>query len=112
MSAATTPQPSHAASPQRALARYSVIYDGQCEVCQAFISWLKVLDKKHAARCLAVDEQVLREFNLRADDCLRELHVVTDSGQIVRGWDAIACLARLSPWTWLVGAVFGVPPLV
>jgi hypothetical protein len=39
------------------------------------------------------------------DDCLRQLHVVTPEDEIHVGWDAVTCLARLFPSTWLMGVV-------
>jgi hydroxyacylglutathione hydrolase len=39
------------------------------------------------------------------DECLRQLHVVTPEGAIHVCWDAVACLARLFPSTWIIGAL-------
>ena len=41
---------------------------------------------------------------------MRELHVVTPRGEVYRGWDAVAELARLFPATFLVGRLGRVPP--
>ena len=85
---------------------YRVLYDGQCEICQGCVSWLKTLDLKNKTTCLPISAEVLAcgDSRLRMDDCLRQLHVVTPGGAILAGWDAVACLARLFPSTWLVGA--------
>ena len=45
------------------------------------------------------------DSRLQMDECLRQLHVVTPEGGIFVGWDAVACLARLFPATWLIGAL-------
>ena len=88
---------------------YTVLYDGQCEICQACVSWLKTLDRKSAKQtiCLPISAEVLRavDSRLRMDECLRQLHVVTPDGEIHVGWDAVTCLARLFPSTWLLGVV-------
>jgi glyoxylase-like metal-dependent hydrolase (beta-lactamase superfamily II)/predicted DCC family thiol-disulfide oxidoreductase YuxK len=86
---------------------YRVLYDGQCEVCQACVSWLKALDNENKTLCLPISAEALAAINprLNLDECLRELHVVTPDGGILVGWDAVACLARLFPSTWLIGAV-------
>jgi glyoxylase-like metal-dependent hydrolase (beta-lactamase superfamily II) len=47
---------------------------------------------------------------LRMEDCLRQLHIVTPEGRVRVGWDAVACLARLCPSTWLVGVLGQVFP--
>jgi predicted DCC family thiol-disulfide oxidoreductase YuxK len=86
---------------------YRVLYDGQCENCQACVSWLKTLDRKNKTVCLPISAEVLSavDSRLNLDDCLRQLHVVTPKGEIYVGWDAVTCLARLFPFTWLIGAV-------
>ena len=48
------------------------------------------------------------ELELQA--CLRELHVVTPSGAVRRGWEAVAALARLFPATCVIGWLGRVPP--
>ena len=92
---------------QVARAAHRVLYDGQCEICQACVSWLKTLDYENKAICLPISAEVLPtvDSRLRMDDCLRQLHVVTPEGEIHVGWDAVACLARLFPSTWLIGVL-------
>ena len=86
---------------------YRVLYDGQCEICQACVSWLKALDCENKTICLPISAEVLSavDTRLQMDECLRQLHVVTPGGEIHVGWDAVACLARLFPSTWLIGAL-------
>ncbi len=87
-------------------ANYKVLYDGQCEICQACVSWLKALDRAGKTTCLPISAEVLTtvDSRLRMEGCLQQLHVVAPDGEIRVGWDAVACLARLFPSTWLVGA--------
>jgi predicted DCC family thiol-disulfide oxidoreductase YuxK len=87
--------------------QYRVLYDGQCEICQACVSWLKTLDHENETICLPISAEVLAAVDSRLlmDECLRQLHVVTPAGGILVGWDAVACLARLFPSTWLIGAL-------
>jgi glyoxylase-like metal-dependent hydrolase (beta-lactamase superfamily II)/predicted DCC family thiol-disulfide oxidoreductase YuxK len=84
---------------------YKVLYDGQCEICQACVSWLKALDHKNKTICLPISTEALSacDSRLRIDDCLQQLHVVTPGGEIHAGWDAVTCLARLFPSTRLLG---------
>jgi len=86
---------------------YKVLYDAQCEVCQACVAWLKTLDRKKLTVCLPITEYTLSavDSRLRMDNCLKQLHVVTPDGEIYFGWDAVACLARLFSSTWLIGAL-------
>ncbi len=89
-------------------ATYTVLYDGQCEICQACVSWLKTLDHENKTMCLPINEEVLSSVDsrLRIDDCLRQLHVVTPEDEIYVGWDAVAHLACLFPATWLGGELW------
>lgn len=86
---------------------YTVLYDGQCEICQAGVSWLRILDRKRRTSCVPLSQEALATLNapLKMEDCLRQLHVVTPQGKVYVGWDAVACLARLCPSTWLLGVL-------
>lgn len=86
-----------------------VLYDSECEVCQAGIAWLRLLDPRHLTDPRPIDEHP--PAKLTRDDCLRELHVVAPNGSILRGAPAVAQLARLSPITWILGALASIPPL-
>ena len=92
---------------ERAYAAYRVLYDGQCEICQAFVSWLRTLDHENKTSCIPISVEVLPTIDsrLNIEECLRQLHVVTPAGEIYVGWDAVTCLARLFPSTWLVGTL-------
>src|SRR5215831_8802829 len=91
--------------------RYHVIYDEQCEVCQAGVSWLKVLDHEKRIVCHPIDLDTLQELHpdLKIEACLRELHVITPDNKVVVGADAVILLARLFPETRVIGAITGAP---
>jgi len=91
---------------------YAVLYDEQCEICQAGASWLRLLDEQKQVTCIPISAESLAGVDPRLDlkECLRELHVVAPSGDILVGWDAVACLARLFPSTRLIGATGSVWP--
>ena len=84
---------------------YKVLYDGQCEICQASVSWLKALDRQKRTICLPISAETLSDADprLRIDDCLRQLHVVTPEREIRAGWEAVTCLARLFQSTRVIG---------
>src|SRR5437667_1333482 len=86
---------------------YRVLYDAQCEICQAGVSWLKTLDQNQKTACIPIRAEVVPEIEQRLDieSCLRQLHVVTPDGEIRVGWDAVTCLARLFSSTWLIGGL-------
>ncbi|HEV2397450.1 MAG TPA: MBL fold metallo-hydrolase [Candidatus Sulfotelmatobacter sp.] len=86
---------------------YRVLYDGQCEICQACVAWLKTLDHHNKTLALPIGAEVLSavDSRLKLDECLRQLHVVTPQGEILVSWDAVASLARLFPSTWIIGTL-------
>jgi hypothetical protein len=57
---------------------HRVLYDGQCEICQACVSWLKALDHRNQTICLPISADLLPtvDARLNLDECLRQLHVV------------------------------------
>lgn len=84
---------------------HRVLYDGQCEICQASVSWLMALDRWRKTSALPISAETLRAVDprLKIEECLRQLHVVTSAGEILVGWDAVAFLAHLFPATYLIG---------
>jgi glyoxylase-like metal-dependent hydrolase (beta-lactamase superfamily II)/predicted DCC family thiol-disulfide oxidoreductase YuxK len=86
---------------------HRVLYDGQCEICQACVAWLKTFGRHNKTLALPIGAEVLSavDSRLRLDECLRQLHVVTPKGEILVGWDAVATLARLFPPTWIIGTL-------
>src|SRR5262245_57188891 len=92
---------------------YHAIYDEQCEICQAGVSWLKTLDRRKRTVTHPIDPETLCRVHaeLDVDACLKELHVVRPDDRIVAGWDAVATLARLFPATWIIGAAGMAPGL-
>lgn len=100
------PKPSPPTTP-----KFKVFYDDQCEVCQAGVAWLRILDRSGQTDCLGIHPETIAPYpSLSIDRCLRELHIITPTGHTLTGWDAVARLARLSPFTWCVGALGAVPP--
>ena len=93
-------------------ALHVALYDGQCEICQACVSWLRLLDRHHKTLPLPIDPESLPGIHpgLDIDACLRELHVITPEGTVRCGWDGVAELARLFPATYLIGWLGQIPP--
>jgi glyoxylase-like metal-dependent hydrolase (beta-lactamase superfamily II)/predicted DCC family thiol-disulfide oxidoreductase YuxK len=91
----------------QAASGYRVLYDGQCEICQAGVAWLKTLDRLGRTAALPISAEALSKLDseLKLDECLQQLHVVTPEGEILVGWQAVAALARLFPSTWLIGVL-------
>ena len=107
---ACTPKPEGATDAGPGL--HVALYDGQCEICQACICWLRLLDRHHKTLAVAIDPESLPRLHrgLDIDACLRELHVLTPQGTLRYGWDGVAELARLFPATHWIGWLGQIPP--
>ena len=99
---AARPDTEHSTAPG-----YRVLYDGQCEICQACVAWLRTLDREEKTLPLPINPEILSavDSRLKLDECLRQLHVVTPEGEILVGWDAVASLARLFRPTRIIGTL-------
>jgi predicted DCC family thiol-disulfide oxidoreductase YuxK len=77
----------------------TAVYDGQCEICQAAVSWIRLLDRRGAVRCVAITDGPLADVHpaLALDECLAQLHVVDSDGRIDVGWQAVARIAEAIP---------------
>lgn len=86
---------------------YQVIYDEQCEICQAGASWLRLLDKNMQVELVPLGDYNLSEIHpsLQLENCVRQIHIVTFEGDVLVGWDGLAELARLFRPTWVIGVL-------
>ena len=69
----------------------TVIYDGQCQLCQNAISWVS---KKLTITALDFHTADLAQFQLSADQCSREVFVVSE-GKRYSGAQAVAFLLKV-----------------
>ncbi|HEY2639133.1 MAG TPA: DCC1-like thiol-disulfide oxidoreductase family protein, partial [Streptosporangiaceae bacterium] len=53
------------------------VYDAQCEICQAAVSWIRLLDRHGAVSCVAIQDGPLADVHpaLALTECLAQLHV-------------------------------------
>lgn len=82
------------------MSRVIALYDSQCEVCQAGVSWIRALDRDGAVTCTALQDGPVEQLHpgLREADCLAQLHVVdSGTGRIHVGWDAVLRIAAELP---------------
>ena len=69
----------------------AVIYDGQCQLCQNAISWVS---KNIVITALDFHTADLTQFQLSADQCAREVFVITE-GKRHSGAQAVAFLLKV-----------------
>lgn len=79
----------------------TAVYDEQCEICQAAVSWIKTLDRRGAIRCVPIQGGALADVHpaLNPAECLEQLHVIDADGHIDVGWPAVARIAQAIPLT-------------
>ncbi|TDO93594.1 DCC1-like thiol-disulfide oxidoreductase family protein [Enemella evansiae] len=75
----------------------TVLYDGQCEICQAGVSWIAATDTRRRVRPVAIEDADLAAYGLTEADCLTQLHVIDQTGAVRVGWDAVVTVARALP---------------
>jgi predicted DCC family thiol-disulfide oxidoreductase YuxK len=88
-------------------AKYTVYFDDTCPLCRRFARGIQRLDRHHATQLVPLGAAESGAVGLPADmdACRREIHIVTPDGRVLRGWDAVATVARLFPVTYFIGAV-------
>jgi glyoxylase-like metal-dependent hydrolase (beta-lactamase superfamily II)/predicted DCC family thiol-disulfide oxidoreductase YuxK len=79
----------------------TAIYDAQCEICQAAVSWIRALDRRGLVECVALQDGPVQRLHpdLLTADCLAQLHVVDAAGRVSVGWQAVARIAAAIPAT-------------
>lgn len=64
--------------------KFRVLYDEQCEICQAGVTWLRLLDRRGIVQNEPMSPERLASLDSRldAEACARELHVLGPSGEL------------------------------
>ncbi len=85
--------------------RATLIYDGECGLCQRAVRRLRGLDRERRLTFVAFqDEPAVRRFGLALPALAAAMHLVLSDGRVFSGADAVPELGRLLPgkrwWTW------------
>ena len=88
----------------------TLIYDGECGICQQAVATLKRWDREHALRFVPFqDGAAVARFGLALPALAAAMHLVLPNGDVYAGADAIPELLRLFPRRrWLV-PLFRIP---
>lgn len=96
-------------------AQPTLIYDGECGLCQQAVTTLKRWDREHALRYVPFqDSAAVSQFGIALPALAAAMHLVLPDGRVYPGADAVPELMRLLPGKRWVAALFdipGVPPL-
>ena len=93
----------------------TLIYDGECGLCQRAVELLRRWDREHRLRYIPFqDEDAVRGFGLALPALAAAMHLILPDGRVFAGADAVPELGRLLPgkrwWAWGF-AVPGVRPV-
>ena len=85
-----------------------IIYDSECGLCTRFKKAVELIDFKNNIRFLSLhDSEVYLKYpELTPDECHEEVHLIKDSGAILKGSEAIDFLTTILPgvskFAWLM----------
>ena len=86
--------------------RLTVLFDGDCGLCQRTVGFLRRLDllRRVQFKDVVADwEEIHRRFpSLSQEACLTEMHVVAPDGKVFLGFDGYRALAWDLPLGWVI----------
>ena len=93
------------------MTRYYLIYDDTCDICSTAAHRVSKLDKKGEVELVPITEVArLTGIDLPTEDELKEeIHLITPTGRIITGADAVGYLARVLPQTRIWGRLISLP---
>ena len=91
--------------------RYYLIYDDTCDICTMAVRRVRRLDEDGEVDLVPISQASrLRGYDLPGEDKLKEeIHLVTPTGRIIAGADAVGYLARVLPRTRMWGRLISLP---
>src|SRR5438094_9166132 len=88
----------------------TLIYDGECGVCQKAVELLRRWDREHVLRFVPLqDEGAVARFGIALPALAAAMHLVLPDGRVYAGAGAIPELLRLFPGSRWLAPLFRVP---
>ena len=88
----------------------TVIYDGECGICQQSADLLKRWDREHVLRYVPFqDEATVARFRIALPALAAAMHLVFPDGRVFAGADAVPELLRLLPGKRWLAVWFRIP---
>jgi predicted DCC family thiol-disulfide oxidoreductase YuxK len=87
------------------------LYDGTCSLCKETKKIFKKLDWLNRVEWISLQEYEKRpgSFSFSRQDLRRELHIITPSGSVKKGYSAIRRLLFLFPASFLMSLLLYLP---
>lgn len=88
----------------------TLIYDGECGICQQAVALLKRWDREHVLRFVPFqDEAAVARFGIALPALAAAMHLIVPDGRVYPGADAIPELLRLVPGKRWLSPLFRIP---
>jgi len=88
----------------------TVVYDGECGICQQSVDLLKRWDREQVLRYVPFqDEAAVAGFRIALPALAAAMHLVLPDGRVFAGADAAPELLRLLPGKRWLGVWFRIP---
>src|SRR6266540_2959749 len=96
--------------PMRGDSGPTVVYDGECGICQQSVALLKRWDREHVLRYVSFqDEAAVARFEIELPALAAAMHLVFPDGRVFAGADAVPELLRLLPGKRWLAVWFRIP---
>lgn len=92
-----------------------VFYDGSCSMCVGVSGWLSRIDGQKQFRLEPYQNQeLLAQYpQIRPEACEKEIHIISESGKVLRGADAVLEIWRKTGhWSAFLAGFFRIPPFI
>lgn len=87
----------------------TLIYDGECGICQQAVSLLKRWDREHVLHYLPFQDQAVARFGIALPKLAAAMHLILPDGRVFTGADAAPELLRLFPGKRWLAPLFQIP---
>lgn len=96
--------------------KHVLLWDGDCGFCARCAAWLQTQDRKQLFEIVphqSKSELFLAEYDLDYAQCREEIKLVTSSGNVLGGAEALNFfLDKYFPWTFVIRIIKRLPPLL
>jgi len=92
------------------LASPTLVYDGECGICQQSVALLKRWDREHVLRYVPFQDGVaVARFGIALPKLAAAMHLILPDGRVYPGADAIPRLLALFPGKRWLAPLFRIP---
>ena len=92
------------------MTRATLIYDGECGMCQRAVTLLRRWDREHVLRYVPFqDGAAVAQFHIALPALAASMHLILPDGQVYAGADAVPELLRRFPGKRWLAPLFRIP---